>query len=467
MKLLRLALLAGALATPFSAWAVGPKFVPPNPAPVVLIDAAPETVSTAAQPDAAWWGVFDDPVLSDLIGRAFAGNLDLKIAAARLGEARALFKDRRLDFLPRITSDGTYNRSDEQIPGFGLARVPIESADLGFDAAWEIDLFGRVRHGVAAARADAGAADADARAARVSVAAEVARTYFELRGAQARLKVAVENAASQRETVRLTQVRFTVGQGDPGDVDSARARLSATEAAIPDLTAQASSGRYRLAVLLGLRPGALDEALKPLDTPAPARVTPLPIGDASQFLRRRPDVQAAEWRLRAETERTDVATSDLFPRIRVTGFIGLLSGDVSGLFKGGSQAWSVSPQVTWPALDLGGAHARLKAQKARGQEAEATYDQTVLQAIADLETALDAYRQQQRRIVSLAAQVDASRAAATLARIRYKEGSADFLVLLDAERTLLSAEDSLTMAQTDANTDIVAIYKALGGGWTA
>jgi multidrug efflux system outer membrane protein len=194
-------------------------------------------------------------------------------------------------------------------------------------------------------------------------------------------------------------------------------------------------------------------------------VKPLPIGDAAQFLRRRPDVQAAEWRLRAETARTGVATADLFPRIQVTGFIGLLSGDVSKLFAHGSQAWSVSPQVTWPALDLGGAHARLRAQEARQDEILAAYDQTVLVAVQDLETALNAYRQQQRQIVSLAEQVDASRGAADLARIRYKEGSIDFLVLLDAERTLLSAEDALTAAQTDANTDIVAIYKSLGGGW--
>ncbi len=149
----------------------------------------------------------------------------------------------------------------------------------------------------------------------------------------------------------------------------------------------------------------------------------------------------------------------------MTGFIGLLSGDVSKLFSHGAQAWSVSPQVTWPALDLGGAHARLKAQEAKGDEALATYDQTVLQAIEDLENALTAYRQQQLRIVSLSDQVAASRQAANLARVRYKEGSIDFLVLLDAERTQLAAEDDLTAAQTSANTDIVALYKALAGGW--
>ena len=477
MRLFKLSLLAGALAapalalsapalaSPFNLFSVGPKYVARDPQPAALINADPSAVNLAAEPGAAWWKVFEDPVLDDLVGRAVAGNLDLKQAEARLRQSRALFKDARLDLLPRITSDATYNRSEEQIPGFGSARVPIESAQLGFDAAWEIDLFGRVRHGVEAARSEAGASDADLRAAKVSVMAEVARVYFDLRGAQARLAVARANADTQRETVRLTEVRFEVGRGDPVDVRSAQARLSATQATIPELEAQEAAARYQLAVLVGLRPGALDAALAPPAAPPPALIKPLPIGDAAQFLRRRPDVQAAEWRLRAETARTGVAAADLFPRIRVTGFIGLLSGDVSKLFAHGSQAWSVSPQVTWPALDLGGAHARLRAQEARQDEILAAYDQTVLVAVQDLETALNAYRQQQRQIVSLSEQVEASRGAADLARIRYKEGSIDFLVLLDAERTLLSAEDDLTAAQTSANTDIVAIYKALGGGW--
>jgi multidrug efflux system outer membrane protein len=462
MKIFRLALMAAALLSPTAALAVGPRYVAPTPAPVTLLNAAPEAVS-AAPPEAAWWRAFEDPVLEGLIQKALAGNLDLRVAGDRVREARAIFKDARLDQFPRITSDTTYSRSDEQTPGFGTARSTVEATDIGFDAAWEIDLFGHVRHGIEAAKADAGAAEADARDARVTVAAEVARNYFELRGAQARLAVARENAGTQKDTLRLTQVRFQVGDGDPRDVDSAQARLSATEATIPDLVAQETRARYRLAVLLGERPGAVDDLLAARATPA--LVKPLPIGDAADFLRRRPDVQAAERRLAAETARTGVATADLFPRVRVTGFVGLLSGDISTLFTKGSEAWAVAPSVTWPALDFGGAHARLKAQQARGDVALATYDQTVLRAIEDLENALTAYRQQQLQIVSLAQQVRSSRSAANLARVRYREGSIDFLVLLDAERTRLAAEDALTVAQTAANTDVVAIYKALGGGW--
>jgi multidrug efflux system outer membrane protein len=193
----------------------------------------------------------------------------------------------------------------------------------------------------------------------------------------------------------------------------------------------------------------------------------LPIGDAADLLRRRPDVQAAERRLAAQTAKVGVATADLFPRVRVTGFIGFLSGSASGFGNSASQAWSVAPSVSWPALDLGGAHQRLKAQEARSDAALANYDQTVLAALEDLENALVGYRQQQAQLVSLSNQAAASRRAAELARIQYKEGGIDFLVLLDAERTLLAAEDSLTVAETGVNTNVVAIYKALGGGWTS
>ncbi len=227
MKLLPFALILATVAAPASALAVGPRYQAPVVPPVVLLNAAPEAV-TGGQPEAAWWRAFEDPVLDRLIERALIGNPGLRMAVDRVHEARALFRDSSLDQLPRITSRADYSRSDEQTPGFGSSRNLLESADIGFDAAWEIDLFGRVRHGVEAAKAQAEAALADSRNAQVTVAAEVARNYFELRGAQSRLAVAQLNAAAQRETLRLTEVRFNVGNGDPVDVDSARARLSAT-----------------------------------------------------------------------------------------------------------------------------------------------------------------------------------------------------------------------------------------------
>ncbi|MDG2531289.1 efflux transporter outer membrane subunit [Caulobacter endophyticus] len=465
MTLLRTALIAGAslLAT---ACAVGPTYKAPATAPVALQNATPAVASTAANPEAQWWKAFNDPTLDALVTQALAANLDLKVAVARVDEARALFKDARLDQIPRVTASGGYTDTKQQQPGFSDQRVEVESYRAGLDAAWEIDLFGRVRRGVQAASAEAGAAQADLRDVQVSIAAEVARNYLELRGAQARLAVARRNLETQRDTLRLTRVRFEAGAGGAIDVASAEARLNATEGTIPDLVTAATRANYRLAVLTGQRPGALDAQLAPrAEEPAPL-VAALPIGDASDFLRRRPDVQAAERRLAAQTAKVGVATADLFPRVRVTGFVGFLSGTSSGFGNSASQAWSVAPAVSWPALDLGGARARLKAAEARNDAALAAYDQTVLAAIEDLETALVSYAQRQARLKSLADQAAASRRAAELARIQYKEGGIDFLILLDAERTLLAAEDSLTVAETGVNTDVVAIYKALGGGWS-
>lgn len=465
MTVLRLALLAG-VSLLAAACAVGPNYKTPATAPVVLQNAAPAVVSTAANPEASWWRAFGDPTLDALVGDALAANLDLKVAVARLDEARALFRDARLDAAPRITASGGYSASEQQQPGFTDQRVEVDTYRAGFDAAWELDLFGRVRRGVQAASAEAGAARAELRDVQVSVAAEVARNYLELRGAQARLAVARRNLETQRETLRLTRVRFEAGAGGAIDVASAEARLKATEAAIPELVTAERSASYRLAVLTGRRPGALDATLSPrADAPAPL-VTALPIGEASDFLRRRPDVQAAERRLAAQTAKVGVATADLFPRVRVSGFVGFLSGTASGFGNSASQAWSVAPTVSWPALDLGGARARLKAAEARNDASLAAYDKAVLVAIEDLETALVSYAQRQARLKSLSDQAAASRRAAELARIQYKEGGIDFLVLLDAERTLLAAEDALTVAETAVNTDVVAIYKALGGGWS-
>jgi multidrug efflux system outer membrane protein len=460
---LRAALIAGVSLTA-AACAVGPNYKAPATPPAAFQNADP-AVFTAANPEAEWWKAFGDPVLDQLVGQAFSANLDLKIAVARVGEARALFTEQKLDLLPHVTADGTYVKSDQQQPGSNGQRVESSTYQAGFDAGWEIDLFGRVRRGVEAASADAGAAQAELRDAQVTVAAEVARNYLELRGAQARLKVANRNLDTQRETVRLTKVRFDAGAGSPIDVASAQARLNATEAAIPVLITAEKRANYRLAVLTGQRPGALDALLAPRETDTRPLITALPIGEAGDLLRRRPDVQAAERRLASQTAQVGVATADLFPRVSVIGFVGFLSGTSTGFGNAASKAWSVAPSVSWPALDLGSAHARLRAARFRDDAALANYDQTVLRALEDLENALVSYRQQQSQLVSLTNQVAASRRAAELARIQYKEGGIDFLVLLDAERTLLAAEDALSVSETGVNTDVVAIYKALGGGW--
>jgi multidrug efflux system outer membrane protein len=448
------------------ACAVGPDYKTPPTAPAAFHNADP-AIFVAANPEADWWRQFEDPVLDQLVARSLSSNLDLKIALARVAEARALFTDARLDQLPRVTVAGASTQAKQQQPGSGGARVETETYSAGFDAAWELDLFGRVRRGVEAAGAEAGAARADLRDAQVTVAAEVARNYFELRGAQARLDVARRNLETQRETVRITQARFDVGGADPIDIESAKARLKATEATIPVFVAAERAAAYRLAVLAGERPGALDDLLMSRGGRTAPFAKALPIGEAADLLRRRPDVQAAERRLAAQTAKVGVATADLFPRVRVSGFVGFLAGDLSSLGEAASNAWSVTPTVSWPGLDIGGARARLKAAQARNDASLAVYDQTVLRALEDVENALVRYGQRQAQLRSLNDQAAASRRAAELARLRYREGVVDFLVLLDAERTLLAAEDAVSVAETGVNTDVAAVYKALGGGWPA
>jgi outer membrane protein, multidrug efflux system len=447
-----------------SACAVGPNYREPQIAPAVVRNAQ-SSAFVAQTPEALWWQEFDDTELDSLVRRALAANLDLRSAYDRVRAARAVFVERNFDYAPHVQLDGTYSHFDEQQPGFGPGRINAQSDSLGFDAAWEIDLFGHVRRSVEAARDDLGAERANYQDAQVTVAAEVARNYFELRGAQKRLAVARENLATEHQTLELTQLLDETGRGSELDVQRSRARLKATEATIPPLEAAEKQAGYRLAVLIGQRPGQLDEELRPAAVATYAKA--LPIGDSAELLRRRPDVRAAERQLAAATARVGVATADLFPRVNVTGFVGFLSGDVGRLFGTGAgdnaRAWSITPTVSWAAFDFGSVRARLRASQAQSDAAAANYEKVVLLALEDTENSFVAYSARQTQLKSLNEQAQASRRAAELAEIQYREGVADFLVLLDAQRTQLDAEDSVAQAETAVNVSVVAIYKALGG----
>jgi outer membrane protein, multidrug efflux system len=444
--------------------AVGPDYKAPRVAPAVVQNAQ-SAQFVPQSPEALWWQEFGDSELDHLVGRALAANLDLRSAYDRVRAARATFVERKYDYVPHVQLDGSYSHFDEQQPGFGTARINAQSDSLGFDAAWEIDLFGRVRRSVEAARADLGAEQANYQDAQVTVAAEVARNYFELRGAQKRLSVARENLSTEHQTLELTQLLDEAGRGSELDVQRSRARLKATEATIPPLEAAEKQAGYRLAVLLGERPGTLDQELKPAAVATYAKA--LPVGDTAELLRRRPDVRAAERQLAAATARVGVATADLFPRVNVTGFVGFLSGDVGRLFNTGSdnnaRAWSIAPTVSWAAFDIGSVRARLRASAAQSDAAAANYEKVVLTALEDTENSFVAYSARQRQLKSLSEQAQASRRAAEIAETQYREGVADFLVLLDAQRTQLDAEDSVAQAETSVNVSVVAIYKALGG----
>jgi multidrug efflux system outer membrane protein len=443
---------------------VGPDYKKPDTAPanVQNVDAARES---HAQFQADWWKQFNDPALDALIQRAAKGSLDLRIAQARLAESRALLGTAKSNQIPTIDTSVAYSRSIEQQPGFTTQRVPIDSYQAGFDASWELDLFGGIRRSVEAARADLGASEASMHDAQVSLFAEVARNYFELRGAQQRLAIAQRNIANQADSLKLISARAQIGTASEQDVASASAQLSAAKAQLPVLDAAVHSYEYRLAVLLGERPGELDVDVSP-GTFKPI-ATVLPIGDSSEVLSRRPDVRIAERQYAAANARIGVAKAEFFPHISLGGFVGFLAGRPNDFGGPASRAWSFTPSITWNGLNVERVRSNLHASEARANAAEANYQRTVLQAIEDVDNAVTNYNAEHARVEQLMAQAEQSRRAAELARIRYQEGATGYLELLDAERVQLAAEDALAQSESAIDTRAVALYKALGGGWQA
>jgi multidrug efflux system outer membrane protein len=432
----------------------------PQTAPAAVKQA--DSAHFAARPyDARWWRQFDDPVLEQLETATLGANLDLQAAVARLMQARAVFDETSRDRYPRVTAGTSVDWREQATPGFTDKPIRTTTYSAGFDAFWEIDLFGRVRSAVRAASATAQSYEATIDDVRVSVAAEVARNYFELRGLQQQLAVAERSLANQQETLRLTEVRRDNGVGEEQDVASAAARVSAVEASVPPLRTALAARQHRIAVLTGVRPGELTVDLSPRAYSPLAKE--LPVGDPGQLLQRRPDVRAAERRLAASAAREGVAAADLFPRVSISGFLGLLAGRGNLFGRSDSRAWAVTPALTWAAFDLGSARARLRGAHAGTEEQLAEYELTVLRALEEAENALVAYREEQERLVKLADQARESTRAASIARTRYREGVADFLSLLDAERTQLQAEDAVAQAESGVFTAVVAVYKSLGG----
>lgn len=443
---------------------VGPDYkapVPPTPE-VQGVDAARES---GARFQAAWWKQFGDPVLDALIRRAAAGNLDLRIAVARLDESRALLGGARSQRWPSVDAGASFTRSDQQQPGVGPQRVITDTYQAGFDASWEIDLFGGVRRAVEAANADFGASQAALQGAQVSLFAEVARTYFGLRGTQQREAIARRNIANLRDTLALIRTRAEIGTASEQDVASSSAQLSAVEAQLPLLEMQQRAAEYRLAVLVGEQPGALDidvspRTFRPIDAV-------LPIGAAGDVLARRPDVRIAEREYAAATARIGVAKADFFPHISLGGFLGFLSGRSNDFGDSSTRAWSLVPGISWKGLNMQRVRSELHAAEARADAAETNYRRTVLEAIENVDNAVVGYNQQHARVEKLVAQARDSRRAAELARIRYEQGATGFLELLDAERAQLAAEDSLAEGEAAIDIRAVSLYKALGGGWQA
>jgi outer membrane protein, multidrug efflux system len=399
-----------------------------------------------------------------LVDLALAHNHDLRVATARIREARALLSETTLDRYPTVTAQASYTRQRSSEALTPLGDRDIELYDAGFDATWELDFFGRVRRSIEASAADVGAAEANRRDVIVSLLAEVARNYFELRGTQYRLAVARRNADNQRQTLDLTIALLEGGRGTELDTSRAEAQLTSTLASIPPLETAMKRAMYRLGVLIGQPPTALEAELSaPL--PLPAFPTLVALGSPADLLRRRPDIRVTERNLAAATARVGVATADLFPRVTLAGSVALQATSFLGLGDRGSEAFAVGPGIFWAAFDLGRVRALIRAADARAEAALAQYEQRVLIALEDTENSLVNFTRQQARRDLLYASAQASERAQNLARERYQFGVADFLTVLDAERTLLEAQDRLADSETLTATALVAVYKALGGGW--
>ena len=460
--------LAAALLT---ACAVGPDHVRPTVAVPERFGAASTTIEADAQErrdfDEAFLQELGDAQLMQLVHDALHANHDLRFALTRYDRANALLRGARFDTLPTITAQGEaadVRRSADQAPGTSRDARDGEQWSAGLSASWELDLFGRVRRGVEAGRAEAQADAADLRALQVAIAGEVARTYVELRGTQERLRVARANRDNQQRTLDLVNARLDAGAGTEFDTARARAQLETTAARIPALEAQQQVAMHRLAVLVGRDPTALVDALAP-QQPLPALPPRIDAGTPGELLRARPDVAAAEARLHAATARIGVATADLFPRFTLGGLIGSQAIAGNALFERDSETRLVALGVDWSFLDIGRVRARIAAANADAESELARYQQSVLLALEDTENALVRHARARSEDAHLErAAIDAAQAA-RLARTRFEAGASGLLDVLDAERVQLQAQDAFADGRTRSVASAVALYKALAGGW--
>lgn len=413
---------------------------------------------------AQWWQQLDDPLLTGLIEEALASSPDVRSARAKLREARARRDLASANRLPAVGASANASRAKSSAQaGSGTTSSHY---DAGFDASWEIDLFGGQRRAVEAAQADLDAGAADLDAARVTLAAEVARNYVELRSAQQRLAIARDNLASQGDTLQITDWRNQAGLASTLDVEQARTTREQTRAQIPVLETTLAQSANRLAILLGKTPGSLDDRLDaPAAIPAPSKG--LAIGIPADTLRQRPDVLAAERRLAAQTARIGVAEAARWPSLSLSGSIGLEALTTGGLTAAGAVARSVAASIAGTLFDGGRLRQQVEIQDALREQTAVAYEQAVLAALEDVENALVSLGNAQRRRDALEAASESAHNAALLAQHRYAAGLTDFQSVLDTSRTVLNVEDSRASAQAEQATALIQLYKALGGGWHA
>jgi NodT family efflux transporter outer membrane factor (OMF) lipoprotein len=448
--------------------AVGPHYVPPAtevPAGWNRLDASTQPVASADAPGdlSQWWRRLDDPLLSELIDEALLASPDLRSAQARLREARARRLVAAAGRYPSVTAAGAASRSESSAEAGSGATRNVLSA--GFDASWELDVFGGVRRGVEAAAADLESSVASLHDTRVSLASEVALNYVEVRAQQTRIGIARANLASQSETLQLTDWRAQAGLVSSQDVEQARSNREQTRAQIPSLETSLAEAEHRLDILLGQAPGTLHARLAAAgDLPAvPDRIA---VGIPADTLRQRPDVRAAERRLAAETARVGVAEAARYPAFNLAGSIGLEALTLGALGNSGAATSSLFAGITGPIFDAGRLRSQVEIQGAVREQAQVAYEQAVLTALQEVENALVALARNRERVEALANAAESARNAAHMAQQRYSAGLIDFQSVLDTERSVLSIEDSLASARADGVLALIRLYKALGGGWS-
>lgn len=436
---------------------------------------------TTSRPSAttAWWKVFQDPVLDSLVERAAKNNLDLRIAASRIAEARAASGVARSGLLPEV---GQTTSASRIRGGFsqGVVRMggapsapqgssfvsPFETSIIqsGLETRWEVDLFGALRKNWNAAKAETLAAEETQRDVLLVVTAEVARHYVELRGLQQRTTIAEKNRDAQREMLGLTRARAGAGLASELDVERQAAQLASTEAVLPALHSVVAQTIHRLGVLLGEQPGTLYPELEQRSS-LPSGPPEVPVGLPSELLKRRPDIRRAEAEIAAAMARVGAARRDLFPRLVISGLSGRQATAVSGLTLGAGNFFAIGPSIQLPIFTGGRIRSNIAVQEARWEQSLRRYEQEVLAALEETENALAAYRREQERHASLAAAVSASRQAVGFARELYLAGLGDFLSVLETQLSQFAAEDELQRSETALGRNLVAVYKALGGGW--
>lgn len=412
----------------------------------------------------AWWTVFSDPTLDALIERAAAGNLDLEIAAARVREARALRRIAKADRVPTVDLTGEAGRTKLSDSVDPFARGAYDSYSLNAEASWELDLWGRVRSSVEAAGADIQATEEALRDLLVLLYAEIAINYVDLRTFQARLRFAEGNVAAQESTLQLVNDRFDAQLVPALDIRQAEMNLARTQSALPTLRQNSARAAHRIAVLLGAEPGAVYELLEQ-DASIPASTEAVRVGIPAEVLRRRPDIRRAERALAAQTARIGVAEANLYPQFALTGRFGWDALNTSDLLTAGNEAWGISIPFRWNLFDRGRIEGDIAAQEARAEALQASYEQTVLLALEEVENSMISLTTERDRVGFLQASADAAQQAVNLVRELYNAGLKDFQPVLDSERTLAEQQDALASSQGLVARDLISLYTALGGGW--